>query len=38
MNEMIEPMPTRMDHQQLAAELVERARTEGIDLVGFCRV
>nr|WP_226931576.1 MULTISPECIES: IS256 family transposase [Parafrankia] len=27
-------MPTPIDHQQLAAELVERARTEGVDLVG----
>ncbi|ADP80762.1 IS256 family transposase [Pseudofrankia inefficax] len=34
MTEMIEPMGTRMDHQQLAAELVEKARAEGIDLVG----
>jgi putative transposase len=32
--ETIEPMPAQIDHQQLAQELVEKARAEGIDLVG----
>lgn len=31
---MIEPMPAQIDQQQLAQELVEQARAEGVDLVG----
>ena len=34
MTEIIEPMPARIDQQQLAQELVEAARAEGVDLVG----
>ncbi len=34
MADMIEPMPTRIDQQQLAVELVAKARAEGVDLVG----
>ncbi|WP_438803332.1 IS256 family transposase [Frankia gtarii] len=34
MSETLDPMPTRIDHQQLAAELVAKARAEGVDLVG----
>jgi putative transposase len=32
--ETIEPMPAQIDQQQLARELVEKARAEGIELVG----
>jgi putative transposase len=32
--ETIEPMPAQIDRQQLAQELVEKARAEGIGLVG----
>jgi putative transposase len=32
--DIIESMPKPIDAQQLAAELVEKARAEGIDLVG----
>jgi putative transposase len=32
--EMIEPMSARSDQQQLAQELVEQARAEGVELVG----
>jgi putative transposase len=32
--EMIEFVPGEMDVQQLAAQLVEKARAEGVDLVG----
>ena len=31
---MIEPMPAQIDQQQLAQELVDRARAEGVDLIG----
>src|SRR5689334_19536993 len=34
MTDTIEPMPTQIDQQQLAEELIERARAEGVDLVG----
>ena len=34
MTETIEPMATQIDQQQLAEELVERARAEGVELVG----
>jgi putative transposase len=32
--ETIEPMPAQIDQQQRAQELVEKARAEGVDLVG----
>jgi putative transposase len=32
--ETIEPMPARIDQQQLAQELVEKAKAEEVDLVG----
>jgi putative transposase len=32
--ETIEPMPARIDQQQLAEDLVEKARTEGVELIG----
>jgi putative transposase len=32
--EMIESVPEQIDRQQLAAQLVEQARAEGVDLVG----
>jgi putative transposase len=32
--ETIEPMPAQIDQQQLARELVEKARAEGVELVG----
>jgi transposase-like protein len=34
MTDTIGPMPQQIDQQQLAQELVERARAEGVDLVG----
>ena len=34
MTEAIEPMATQIDQQQLAQELVERARADGVELVG----
>jgi len=34
MTEIIEPMPSSIDQEQLARELVERARAEGVELVG----
>jgi len=34
MTEMIGPMPDPIDQEQLARELVERARAEGVELVG----
>jgi putative transposase len=34
MTETIEPMPAQIDQQQLAQELVEKARADGVDLVG----
>ncbi len=34
MTETIEPMPAQIDQQRLAQELVEKARAEGVDLVG----
>lgn len=34
MTETIEPMPAQIDQQQLAQELVDKARAEGVDLVG----
>jgi len=33
-NETIEPVVARLDQQQLAQELVDRARAEGVELVG----
>jgi putative transposase len=32
--ETIEPMPAHIDQQQFAQDLVDRARTDGVDLVG----
>jgi hypothetical protein len=32
--ETIEPMPAQIDQQQFAQDLVDRARTDGVDLVG----
>jgi transposase-like protein len=32
--ETITPVPTQIDQQQLARELIEKARAEGVDLVG----
>jgi putative transposase len=32
--ETIETMPAHIDQQQLAEELVEKARTDGVDLIG----
>jgi len=32
--ETIEPMPAQIDQQQLAQDLVDKARAEGVDLVG----
>jgi putative transposase len=34
MTETIEPVPDRIDQQQLAQQLVEAARAEGVELVG----
>ncbi|CUU60703.1 hypothetical protein Ga0074812_14524 [Parafrankia irregularis] len=34
MGETLDPMPTPIDHQQLAAEPIAKARAEGVDLVG----
>lgn len=34
MPETIEPMPAHIDQQQLAQDLVEKARAEGVELVG----
>ena len=34
MTQTIEPMPAQIDQQQLAQELVDKARAEGVDLVG----
>jgi putative transposase len=34
MTEMIEPMPAAIDQEQLARDLVERARADGVELVG----
>ena len=34
MSETIEPMPAQIDQQQLAQDLVEKARAEGVELVG----
>jgi putative transposase len=34
MTSTIEPVPDRIDHQQLAQQLVDAARAEGVDLVG----
>ena len=34
MAETIEPMRTQIDQQQLAQDLVDRARADGVDLVG----
>jgi putative transposase len=32
--EIVEPVPTRIDQQQLAHDLVEAARTDGVELIG----
>jgi len=32
--EIIEPMPSRIDQQQLARDLVDAARTDGVELIG----
>jgi hypothetical protein len=32
--ETIEPMAAQIDQEQLAKELVEKARSEGVELVG----
>src|ERR1051326_6279836 len=34
MTDTIEPVPARIDQQQLAQELVDAARAEGVELVG----
>lgn len=34
MTETIEPMTAQIDQQQLAEELVDKARAEGVELVG----
>jgi hypothetical protein len=34
MTETIEPMVAQIDQQKLAVELIEKARAEGVDLVG----
>jgi putative transposase len=34
MTEMIEPMPDAIDQEQLARDLVEQARADGVDLIG----
>ena len=34
MTEMIEVMPAAIDQEQLARDLVERARAEGVELTG----
>jgi putative transposase len=34
MTEIIEPMPARIDQQQLARQFIETARAEGVELVG----
>jgi transposase-like protein len=34
MTETIEPMPAQIDQQQLARDLVAKARADGVDLVG----
>jgi hypothetical protein len=34
MTEMIEPLPAAIDQEQLACELMERARAEGVELAG----
>ena len=34
MTETIEPMPAQIDQQQLAQQLVEKARVDGVELVG----
>jgi hypothetical protein len=34
MTETIEPMPTSLDQQRLAQELVDKARADGVELVG----
>ena len=34
MTSTIEPVPDRIDQQQLAQQLVEAARTDGVELVG----
>ena len=34
MTEMIEPMPAAIDQEQLARDLVERARADGVELTG----
>jgi putative transposase len=33
MTETIEPMPARIDQQQLAQDLVEKARADGVELI-----
>jgi putative transposase len=32
--EIIEPVPSRIDQQQLAQDLAEAARTDGVELIG----
>jgi putative transposase len=34
MTDTIEPVPERIDQQQLAQQLVEAARADGVELVG----
>jgi hypothetical protein len=34
MTDTIRPLPDRIDQQQLAQQLVEAARTDGVELVG----
>ena len=34
MTEIIEPMPSRIDQEKLAHDLVEAARADGVELIG----
>lgn len=36
MTETIEPVPDRIDQQQLAQQLIDTAREQGVELVGPC--
>jgi hypothetical protein len=38
MNETIQPVPARIDQQQLAQHLVDAARADGVELVGLDRL
>lgn len=34
MTDSMEPMPSRIDQQQVAQDLVDAARTDGVELIG----